>query len=86
MEISGVGAGDKLAETIERVANKGKRIVLTSKRKPVAAIVSMDDLAALEKLEDQADLRAARRAKAEMKRKGEKGIPLEEVKKRLGIR
>ena len=39
-----------------------------------------------EKLEDEADVRAAKRASAEMRRTGEKGIPLAVIKKRLGMK
>lgn len=86
MEISVESARNKLAETIDSVALAGERVVLTRKRKGVAALVSMEDLAVLQRLEDEADLKAARRAKAEMKRKGEQPIPLEEVKRRLKIK
>lgn len=85
MEISVKTIGDELASAIDRVASEGERVVLTRKRKGVAALVSMDDLAALQRLEDEADLRAARKAKAEMIRKGEKTIPLAEIKKSMGM-
>ena len=49
----------------------------------MAAIVSMDDLALLEAMEDRDDAKAARKALAERKRKRGKAIPLAEVKKRL---
>ena len=86
MEMSVESARDKLSETIDSVASAGERVVLTRKRKGVAALVSMEDLAVLERLEDEADLKAARRTKAEMKRKGEQPIPLEEVKRRLKVK
>jgi prevent-host-death family protein len=77
---------DNLADAINRVAYAGERVVLTRKRKGVAALVSMEDLAALQRLEDEADVKAARKALAEMKRKGERPIPLAEIKKRLGMK
>ena len=77
---------DNLADAINRVADAGERVVLTRKSKGVAALVSMDDLAALQKLEDEADVKAARKALAEMKRKGQRPIPLAEIKKRLGMK
>ena len=52
----------------------------------MAAIVPMDDLALLEALEDREDVKAARKALAEMKRTRQKPIPLAEVKKRLRIK
>ena len=52
--------------------------------KSVAAIVPMEDLAALEELEDRRDLRAAKKALADAKKKGEKPIPWAKAKKELG--
>ena len=46
----------------------------------------MDDLAALERMEDEIDAREANKALAEMKRKGLKPIPWEQVKAELGLR
>lgn len=83
VEISVKTLVDELASAIDRVASEGERVVLTRKRKGVAALVSMDDLAALQRLEDEYDLKASRKVKAEMIRKGEKPIPLAEIKKRL---
>jgi len=55
-------------------------------RKDVLALVPMDDLALLEKLEDEADVRAARAALAEIERTGEKPIPWEQVKAKLAAK
>ena len=70
----------KLADAINRVAYAGERIVLERRGKGVAALVSIDDLALLEELENQADIRAARKA---LKEKG--GITLDEYKKKRGL-
>jgi len=67
----------QLADAINRVAYAGERIVLERRGKGVAALVSIDDLALLEELENQADIRAARKA---LKEKG--GITLDEYKKK----
>ena len=74
-----------MGDRINRVIYQGERVILERRGKPVAAIVSMEDLALLEEIEDRFDIEEARKAKAEMKRKGEKPIPLEEVEERLGI-
>ena len=50
MEMSVKTIRDNLADAINRVAYAGERVVLTRKRKGVAALVSMEDLAALQKL------------------------------------
>ena len=85
MTINVVNIRASLADTINRVAYQGERVVLERRGKNVAALVSMEDLALLEKLEDAADARAARRALAEMKRKKQKPIPWEQVKAELGV-
>jgi len=83
--ISIVELRNNISDTLNRVAYQGERVVLERRGKGLAAIVSMDDLALLEATEDREDVKAARRALAEMKRKGNTGIPLEEVKERLGM-
>ena len=77
---------DNLADALNRVCYQGERIVLERRGKGVAVLVSMDDLALLEAVEDREDVKAARKVLADMKRKGEKGIPLADVKQRLGIK
>jgi prevent-host-death family protein len=69
-----------LAEILNRVAYGGQRVVLHRRGKNAAALVSMEDLALLEKLEDESDVRAARRA---LKEKG--AVSLETVKADLGM-
>ena len=76
---------NNMAEALNRVIYQGERIVLDRRGKPVAAIVSLDDLELLEFLEDSEDLKAAKKALAEMKRKGEKPRKWDEVKEELGL-
>ena len=76
---------DNLADALNRVAYQGERIVLERRGKGVAVLVSMDDLALLEAVEDREDVKAARKVLADMKRKGEKGIPWDQVKAELGL-
>jgi hypothetical protein len=68
------------------IASPTRESVLCSNAgaKGVAAIVSIDDLELLEAIEDREDVRAAKRTLAEMKRKGDKPIPLSEIMGRLG--
>src|SRR3989338_10375251 len=67
--------GESLAKSLSRVASKRERVIVRRNGKNVAAIVPMEDLAALEELEDRRDLRAAKKALADAKKKGEKPIP-----------
>lgn len=76
---------NNLADALNRVVYGGERVVLERRGKPTAAIVSLEDLALLEALEDREDVRLAKRALADMRRKGEKPVPWEEVKKQLGM-
>jgi prevent-host-death family protein len=69
-----------LAEVINRVAYGGERVVLQRRSKPVVAVVSLEDLELLNSLEDQADVKAAKKARKE---KG--GITLEQYRKKHGL-
>jgi prevent-host-death family protein len=70
-----------LAETVNRVAYGGERIVLERRGKGVAALVSMEDLDVIEAMEDEADLRAALKARKEKGR-----VSLADIKARLGMK
>jgi len=80
-------ARDQLSELVNRAAYGKERIVLTRRGKGVAALVSLDDLLALEqmirRIEDESDIAAAQKALAEAKHKGT--IPWEKVKEELGL-
>jgi prevent-host-death family protein len=71
---------NNLADAINRVAYTGERIILERRGKKVAALVPIEDVELLEELENQSDIRAARKA---LKEKG--SITLEELKKKYGI-
>ena len=64
-----------------RRASRGQRFIVQRRGKDVAALVPLEDLDALERLEDEADLRAAREALAEPG----PNIPWEKVKADLGL-
>ncbi|MBI2478466.1 MAG: type II toxin-antitoxin system Phd/YefM family antitoxin [Planctomycetia bacterium] len=73
---------DNLADVLNRASYRGERIILERRGKPVAAIVSIEDVELLERLENEADLKAVRKARKE----GGKPIPLEKIKARLGMK
>jgi len=58
------------ADTLSRVAYGGERIVLHRNKKPVAVIISMEDLNILRAIEDRIDLVAARAALNEAEAEG----------------
>ena len=74
-------ARQHFADTINRVVYRGERIVLHRRGKDLVAVVPIADLAALERLEDQLDLEAAKRALAE----SDERIPYEQVRRDLGL-
>jgi prevent-host-death family protein len=74
---------EKLSDTLGRVTYGGERVTVIRSGKPVAALVPIDDLAALEALEDREDLRAALEAIRRAEADGEKPIRWDEARKRL---
>lgn len=78
-------ARQTLPELANRAGYKGERIVLERRGKPVAALISVEDLELLERLEDRADYDEAIRVEREARERGEDPIPWEEVKRELGL-
>jgi prevent-host-death family protein len=81
--ITTVAARRNFSELINRVAYGKDRVVLTRRNRPLAAVVSIEDLALLEEFEDREDLKAARKALREAKIKGT--TPWSQIKKELGL-
>ena len=71
----------KLSELANRVIYGGERVVVEKNNKPAFAIVSMEDVELLERLEDEMDIKAAEEALKE----GD-FIPLDDLVKELGIK
>ncbi|WP_040525436.1 type II toxin-antitoxin system Phd/YefM family antitoxin [Gordonia effusa] len=71
-----------LGDTIARTAYTGERVIITRHGKPAAALVSADDLAYFEQLEDEADADALREAIANDNGERHKW---EDVKSELGL-
>ena len=72
-------ARENLADLGNRVALKGERVVIERRGKNLFALVPVEDVELLERLEDKLDLDAIRSAK------GEPGKPWSQVKKTLGL-
>ena len=72
---------NRIDGTLDRL-RQGQRIVLKKGRRAVAAVVSMQDLRLLEKLEDQMDVEIARKRLADP---NEVPIPYERIRKELGL-
>src|SRR5580658_7695799 len=60
----------RLGDLVSRVSYKHDRVVITKHGKPVAALISAEDLQFFEALEDRMDIKAAQVSDREAKRKG----------------
>jgi len=76
-------AREKLAEVLNRVAYSKDRVRITRRGKEIAAVVPIEDLELIEKLEDKIDLQEAEEALSEARDKGT--IPLEKIREELGL-
>lgn len=65
----------EFTDTLERVSLGKERIVLQNQGEDVAVLVPIEDLSALERLEDAEDVRVAETAEAEAAANGETPIP-----------
>ena len=65
---------------VTRVRDEGERIVVEQDGEPLGALVSIEDLRALEILEDEIDVREALRVLAD---ESDETIPWEEAERRI---
>jgi prevent-host-death family protein len=76
-------AREKLADVLNRVAYAKDRVRITRRGREVAAVVPIEDLELIERLEDEIDIREAEKALREAKKKGT--IPLHNIRKEFGL-
>ncbi len=81
-EIAVADARRNFSDAVNRVAYGKERLVIKRRGKGIAAIVPMEDLDAIEAIENKIDLAEARRI---LSNKREKPIPWEKAKKQLGL-
>jgi prevent-host-death family protein len=84
--LSAVAARDNFAELMNRAAFGKERVVLARRGKPLAAIVPIEDVKALEALEDERDVLEARKRLADWERRGRPGITIEDYMRTRGIK
>jgi prevent-host-death family protein len=71
-------AREELGTLVNRVSIGRERVVISRNGKGIAAVVSMEDLELIRRLEDAADLKAALAARAGVKKHGT--VPWDDVK------
>ncbi len=72
-------ARQNFSDILNRAVYGGERVIVHRGKKPVAAVVPMEDLEMLEQIEDRVDLEEVR------KRLQEPNIPWSKIKKELGL-
>jgi prevent-host-death family protein len=81
MTLSIAEARNNLADAINRVSYGGERVVFARRGKAVAALVSADDLALLQRLEDAVDIRTSAKVLKEYDRNPDAFTTLNEYKR-----
>ncbi len=69
----------EFADIVSRAEYAGERTIVHRRKRPVAAVIPIEDLELIEKYEDELDLRLIKKARKE------KTIPWEQLKKELGL-
>lgn len=72
-------ARQNFSDILNRAAYGGERVIVHRGKKPVAAVVPIEDFEMLEQIEDRVDLEEVR------KRLKEPNIPWSKIKKELGL-
>lgn len=80
-KIAASKAHEEFAETFNRVAYGGERVVLDEHGKSLVAMIPIDDFAFLEAMEDRDDIAAARAALDE----SDERVSYEEARRELGF-
>ena len=83
VRIPTVKARDEFSDLVNRAAYGKERVVLTRRGKPLAAVVPLEDMELLERLEDRIDLDEVRAALAEGRDDGT--VSWEEIKAEIGL-
>ncbi len=82
--LSATKARDNLPDLINRAAYRGDRIVIEKHGKPMAAIISFEDLRLLERILEQEDHEDIQDAKTALAEPGD-NLPWDELKRDLNL-
>ncbi len=80
--VSATDLKNRIGETLNDVEFRGERVILRRKGRPVGAIIPMEDLALLEKIEDELDAREIERVLADG---SAEWLTLEEAERELDL-
>lgn len=83
---SASSARNSFADMVNRAAFGKERVVVRRRGKALAAIVPIEDIEALEELEDEIDARIAAKRLAAWEKGGRKSVSLESVIKKRGAK
>ncbi|HEY6291045.1 MAG TPA: type II toxin-antitoxin system Phd/YefM family antitoxin [Terriglobia bacterium] len=67
-------ARNEFSDVVNRAAFGKERVILKRRGKPIAAVVSMDDIELLQAIEEKRDISDALAARKEARRKGTKSL------------
>jgi len=81
--VNSTDAREHLADVLNRVAYAGDRVRITRRGKAVAAVVPIEDLELIERLENEIDIREAEKSLREARKKGT--ISLDTVREEFGL-
>jgi prevent-host-death family protein len=81
--LNSTDARERMADVLNRVAYAKDRVRITRHGKEVAAVVPIEDLELIERLEDEIDIREAEKALREANKKGT--IPLGKIRREFGF-
>jgi prevent-host-death family protein len=81
-QVSVSEAREAFADLINRAAYRHERVLISRRGRAIAAIVPIEDVEALERLEDEYDLKAVEEALAE----GGEPIPWEQIERELELK
>ena len=83
IKVEATAARNGFSDLLSKVQYGADRVLIERRGKDVAALIPVEDLRLLELFEDAIDVDAARKALADPKNKVR--VPLDRVKKRLGL-
>ena len=78
-KVTSSSARSEFSEIINRAAYAGERVILHRHKKPVAAVVPIEDLETLERIEDRMDLAEVR------KRLKDATAPWSKIRREIGL-